>query len=268
MMMQPTAGGAPVGGQGGWIPAPQQVPVDCPPGLQYLTQVDQLMVKQKLEAIEAVTGFETNNKYEITNSMGQRIYQAVEDTCCCTRNCCGASRPFDIKILDNTRKQVIHLSRPLRCSTCWCPCCLQKVTVEAPPGKTVGYVRQAWSCCKPKFKINDASDQTILRIKGPCCQWNICGDIDFDVTSADESTDVGRISKQWTGLAKEMFTDADNFGMSFPLDLDVKIKSVMLGAVFLIDFMFFEKDKDDVKSSEVIIICFAFNKTVFDCTVC
>ena len=34
---------------------------------------------------------------------------------------------------------------------------------------------------------------------------------------------VGRISKQWSGLGKEIFTDADNFGVSFPLDLDVKV---------------------------------------------
>lgn len=45
---------------------------------------------------------------------------------------------------------------------------------------------------------------------------------------------VGKISKQWTGLVREAFTDADNFGIQFPLDLDVKMKAVMLGACFLI----------------------------------
>lgn len=54
------------------------------------------------------------------------IYLII-DTCCCTRNCCGSSRPFDIKILDNRNTEVIHLSRGLRCSTCWCPCCLQVI---------------------------------------------------------------------------------------------------------------------------------------------
>ena len=34
---------------------------------------------------------------------------------------------------------------------------------------------------------------------------------------------VGMITKQWTGFGKEAFTDADNFGISFPLDLDVKV---------------------------------------------
>lgn len=45
---------------------------------------------------------------------------------------------------------------------------------------------------------------------------------------------VGKITKQWSGLLREMFTDADYFGITFPMDLDVKMKAVMLGACFLI----------------------------------
>lgn len=54
------------------------------------------------------------------------------------------------------------------------------------------------------------------------------------VLSLDEAESVGRISKQWTGIVKEAFSDADNFGIQFPLDLDVKMKAVLLGACFLI----------------------------------
>lgn len=52
--------------------------------------------------------------------------------------------------------------------------------------------------------------------------------------SLDEASVIGRISKQWTGLDTEMFTDADNFGVQFPMDLDVKMKAVVLAACFLI----------------------------------
>lgn len=67
--------------------------------------------------------------------------------------------------------------------------------------------------------------------------------------SADGQNQVGRISKQWTGLVKEAFTDADNFGITFPMDLDVKMKAVVLGACFLIDFMFFEQAQNQDNSS-------------------
>lgn len=56
------------------MPAPAAVP-DCPPGLEYLTLVDQLLVKQKVELLEAFTGFETNNKYTIKNALGQNVIE-------------------------------------------------------------------------------------------------------------------------------------------------------------------------------------------------
>lgn len=41
--------------------------------LEYLTTVDQLLIKQKVELLEAFTGFETNNKFTIKNSLGQKV---------------------------------------------------------------------------------------------------------------------------------------------------------------------------------------------------
>ena len=35
------------------MPAPQEVVPGCPPGLEYLTQVDQLLVNQMIEAFES-----------------------------------------------------------------------------------------------------------------------------------------------------------------------------------------------------------------------
>lgn len=35
----------------------------------------------------------------------------------------------------------------------------------------------------------------------------------IQVLSSDGTQEVGKITKQWSGLAKEYFTDADNFGM-------------------------------------------------------
>ena len=35
----------------------------------------------------------------------------------------------------------------------------------------------------------------------------------FKIMTTDESTEIGKISKQWSGLLKEAFTDTDNFGI-------------------------------------------------------
>ena len=212
-----------------------------PPGLEHLVSLDQLFIKQKVELLEAFVGFETNNKYTIKNTSGQKCFYAVEDVDCCTRNCCGPSRPFEMKIFDTNQRQVAQFSRPFRCSNFWCPCFLQRLEVCCPPGNVVGYVEQDWSIFAPKFRITNATGDTILKIEGPFCTTQLCGAVEFKVLSRDGAVEVGRISKEWGGLVREMFTDADKFDISFPMDLDVKMKMVMMGACFLIDFMFFEK---------------------------
>jgi len=226
----------------------EMAPVDCPPGLEYLTQVDQLIVKQKTELLEAFTGFETKNKYTIRNAMGQDVYKAKEETDCCTRMCCGPSRPFDMTIKDNYDREVIHLNRPLACNSCFFPCCLQSIEISSPPGQVIGTVEQEWSMCIPQFRIRDHNGDVVLRIEGPFFTFSFCGsDVEFKVLSPDGSNEVGMITKQWSGFAREAFTDSDNFGISFPMDLDVRMKAVLLGALFLIDFMFYEKqgNKED-----------------------
>uniref|UniRef100_A0A669EIK3 Phospholipid scramblase n=1 Tax=Oreochromis niloticus TaxID=8128 RepID=A0A669EIK3_ORENI len=245
----PEYGGPP----GGISPAPgvPAVPVGVPPGLEYLTQIDQILIHQKVELLEAFIGFETNNQYEIKNSLGQKIYKAKEKNDCCTRNCCGSLRSFDMKIKDNMDREVIRLIRPFRCVSCWCPCCLQEMEVQAPPGTTIGYVKQDWHPFLPKFSIQGANKETLMRLEGPCFACNCCGDVNFELKGKDGDTPIGRISKQWSGLLKEVFTDTDNFGIQFPLDLDVKMKALLLGACFLIDFMFFEKSGETKDCSSV-----------------
>jgi len=247
---QPPAMGHPVTveGDGQWMGpvAQQMVPKDCPPGLEYLTLIDQLIIKQKVEMLEAVAGamgygLETSNKYRIKNVMGQNVYKAVEDTECCTRIVCGPARPFDMVIKDNADQEVLHLNRPLACSSCFFPCCLQKIEVSAPPGNVIGYVKQKWSCIKPKFEVTDAEGTVALVIKGPWCTTACGQSVDFKVLTPDEVHEVGRISKEWSGILKEAFTDTDNFGITFPMDLDVRCKATLIGAAFLIDYMFYEK---------------------------
>jgi len=236
----------------GWAPLPaqNQIPPNSPPGLEYLVLVDQLLVHQKMEAMEMMTGWETENKYEIKNSMGQKVYFAEEDSGCCGRCCCGNARAWDVNILDNFQKPVMRLSRGLKCSHCCFPCCLQEVEVQAPVGTTIGYVTQDWSLCRSYFTIHDAERNPVLKVKGPCYLRCKCfGDIPFEVLTLNGEK-VGKVTKQWSGVVQEAMSDADNFGITFPMDLDVKVKASLLAACLLIDFMFFEERQSAVKKKQ------------------
>uniref|UniRef100_A0A8C4SW64 Phospholipid scramblase n=1 Tax=Erpetoichthys calabaricus TaxID=27687 RepID=A0A8C4SW64_ERPCA len=165
------------------MPAPSR-PIGCPPGLEYLTQIDQVLIHQQIELAEVIFGLQFNNKYEIKNSLGQKIFFAAEENDFCNRCCCGPLRSFCI----------LHLG------------------------------------CEVVLSLL----KTCSKIQGPCCGCRCCADVNFKVLSLDGNSEVGMITKQWGGILREAYTNADNFGVQFPMDLDVKVKAVMLGACFLI----------------------------------
>uniref|UniRef100_A0A8C4SVX0 Phospholipid scramblase n=1 Tax=Erpetoichthys calabaricus TaxID=27687 RepID=A0A8C4SVX0_ERPCA len=174
------------------MPAPSR-PIGCPPGLEYLTQIDQVLIHQQIELAEVIFGLQFNNKYEIKNSLGQKIFFAAEENDFCNRCCCGPLRSF----------------------------------LHAPPGTPIGYVVQNWHPFIPKFTIQNENREPVLKYRVHA----VVADV---VLSLDGNSEVGMITKQWGGILREAYTNADNFGVQFPMDLDVKVKAVMLGACFLI----------------------------------
>lgn len=133
----------------------------------------------------------------------------------------------------------------MRCDSCFGFCCLQEMTVYDSTNNILGHIEQQCSLLRPNFKIKNSNRETIFRIQGPICTSSCLGnDVKFKVLSRDSSVQVGTIAKQWSGVLTELLTDADHFYISFPMDLDVRMKAVLLGAVFLIViiflFVFFE----------------------------
>jgi hypothetical protein len=150
-----------------WMPKPAATP-GCPPGLEYLSTLDQIQVEQNVSLLEAFVGWDSNNKYALRNQDGQQFMYAFEDTDGCMRFilfknyysltciiedvnlrlCCGAQRRFTIHIVDNQNKEVMEISREFKCCArcCWCAgaCnfCTHEVKVEAPPGNIIGFIKQ------------------------------------------------------------------------------------------------------------------------------
>ena len=215
---------------------------NVPRGLEYLAGLDRLFVRQKVNLVEVFFGCEKKNEYEILDGYGHQVFYASEElSSCMERQCLGAVRPFEMTIRDGHQDEVIHLIRPLACF----PFKLQCINVFATsPNNFVGSVQQV-NYCWPYYEVKNASGEVVLLIEVPICAVScVCGDVDFKIFSKDRTVEVGRISKKWSGVSREFFTDADNFGLNFPVDLDVRVKAVLLGATMLIDYMFFERSSN------------------------
>lgn len=191
-----------------------------------------LMVKQEKELLEAFTDFETANKYTISNDQGQPLFTAAETGGnWLTRNFLKNLRPFFIEIRDKTGAEVLTISRPFR----WY---FQEIQVSDAKGNVLGMVKREISFINKKYSIFDPSGKKLYEIFGPLFKpWT------FDIKAGERK--VAKISKKWSGLLKEAFTDTDNFGVQFPEGWKSETKATILGAVFLIDFMHFEENHDN-----------------------
>ncbi|XP_055304795.1 phospholipid scramblase 1-like isoform X2 [Sitodiplosis mosellana] len=165
-----------------WLDIPSE-PLNCPPGLEYLASVDQLLFNQK---VEFFAGFEKNVKFDIKNASGQIVYWAAEGNDVFTRCCCGSNRPFDMKVLDGYKREVMHLQRPCTCSGFCGPHFPELLEVSAPPGQLIGKIEEDLSY--PQFLIKNPVDDTILRIEGPLCAYPNGSNVEFQDSMFFERT--------------------------------------------------------------------------------
>lgn len=241
-----------ISGQTFGFAAEGMTPPGCPPGLEYLAQLDELQLNQKIDILEILTNtaLEVPNRYSLENSIGQRAYFAQEESDCMNRICCGPNRGFIIHITNNEGIEVMRCEREFKCCAgcCWCADgrCGWEMSVEAPVGNLIGYIRQHSSKWKCHLTLYDADRQKLYDIWSKCCPiFCICciDDINFYVFDAKSKNKLSpRIYKKWAGCVRECCTRADLLVCEFP-GMDVKEKALFVCAAFMLDVMVFEPQK-------------------------
>lgn len=81
------------------------------------------------------------------------------------------------------------------------------VTVTDGVGKEIGRFKTKLFSLGVSFHVMDPMAQPVAEIKGDWKGWN------FRFLTPDGS-EIGRVTKKWAGIGKELFTSADNYVIS------------------------------------------------------
>uniref|UniRef100_H0XKT3 Phospholipid scramblase n=1 Tax=Otolemur garnettii TaxID=30611 RepID=H0XKT3_OTOGA len=197
-------------------------------------QLDNIHVFQHFEPLEMVTRFETNNRYDIKNNSDQMVYILTPYL----KGDMTLFLSLLIETYTSTWCVLGHMCTFTRASNL-CHSLLQ-LEVQCPPGVTLGFVAEHWNLCRAVYSIQNEKKENVMRVRGPCSTYGCGSDSVFEIKSLDGVSTIGSIIRKWNGLLSAM-ADADHFDIRFPMDLDVKMKAMIFGACFLIDFMYFER---------------------------
>ena len=193
-----------------------------------------LFVKQTFELAELI-GFETRNRYRIRDEKGQDVAYAAEQQKSILghllRVFLGHWRSFSIHIFDPSRKEILIAKHPFR----WY---FRRIEVSEANGKRLGTIEKRFSFFSKRFDIYDENQRLLFETKSPIWRpWS------FQLRR--HGKELARISKKWTGIGFEMFTDKDTFLVDFTdPTLPENERSLILVASLYIDLLFFEKKAD------------------------
>ena len=102
-------------------------------------------------------------------------------------------------------------------------------------GKLIGSLQRKFKVLGRRISILDDEGTERSEIRGGLFRPNT-----FMVYS--EGDEVARITKRWSGLGREMFSDADTFQVRMnPERVDQEFATIILAAAIAIDLDFFEK---------------------------
>ena len=195
---------------------------------------ERLTVRQRKRWFEILLSFELRNAYDVYDQSQMPVLRVREGGsglgALFKRLFLGPFRPFQAAVLDlGTEAPVLHLRRPFRFI-------FHRLEVTTPEGEHLGAIQRRWSWLRRIYVIEDAQGQVVADLFGPILRpWT------FEVRVGEEVRGV--IRKRWSGLLKETFSDADNFGVELGTLGEPQLKVLTFAATVLIDVVHFERSK-------------------------
>ena len=196
-----------------------------------------LVVDQKFHLTEALLGFERCNSYKLTlfpTDIRQGNWRIEEENLSTFsilgRNIFGLLFTSTMHMKDGLGNIVLRLHRKPRLY-------FHELEVYDENGVEFGLVKRNFSFFNRVVSVRNVKGNRLLKIVGPIWKpWT------FNVYEGKRKVAV--ITKKWTGLLKEAYTDADRFNLEFTDSLSYPKKRLSIAALMLIDSLYFEGKKN------------------------
>ncbi|XP_014471728.1 PREDICTED: phospholipid scramblase 1-like isoform X2 [Dinoponera quadriceps] len=208
-----------------WISTPRSQ-LNAITGTQFLAGVEQLEIQQVIDLSTLLGRVDRGHQYRVKVPRAESLFLAMEKKDETKSRLFGWYKGFVLNVLD----QCGETAFVIRKDPSWMhmPGSRQRITVES--ANLIGSVEENFSVIGPHFTVYDASKTPLCKIHGP----NICGccmykEALFQVVSMDGSRQLASLMHQWDHLSVDYV-----LLLTFPIDTDVKVKSLLLGASFLI----------------------------------
>jgi len=191
----------------------------------------EVFITQKFELMEMLS-VETRNRYRISDAAGRPIGYAAEEQTgwlgFIFRQLFGHWRTFEIHFYNNARQTVLHAVHPFRFY-------FSRLEIYNSRQQLIGAIQKRFSLLTKKFSVEDGRGVPILEVASPV--WKL-----WTFPFMANGEEVASVSKKWSGILSEGFTDKDNFRVEFTSDaLGNDARNVVLAAAIYVDLNYFEK---------------------------
>jgi uncharacterized protein YxjI len=199
----------------------------------FLATQPRLSLRQRKEWVEILIDFETRNQYAVRGAGGEELGTLAEQGGglgrVLTRWLLRSHRPLEAALCDRAGALLLRFSRPFFLL-------FSDLHVTDAEGRRVGSVHRRFGILNRRYDLRDAFGRTFARVRSPL--WRIWT---FFVEAEDGRR--AAIGKRWGGLLREVFADADTFGVDFSqASFAPDERAVIFAAAVSIDFDFFENN--------------------------
>jgi len=238
-----------------------------------LEKMQEMIIKQESDILEAVTGCQEPNNYHVygrlPNGEKSYIFRCREFSSCGMRFWCPVScrelimkikLAFDENEADNNEdndeefnNSLLYIEKKFKCPCCNCIRPEMRVFISET-NALLGTIEEGFSVCDPIFHVYDKNGKLIYYIETDCCQCgfmyrnNCLGKTDecvFFIYDIENKTNpIGEICKK---AATSQLSIADNYSVIFPKNANVEEKILLTITGVMIDYQYFENNTNTVK---------------------